>query len=184
MASGLRLALLTLNLTENDFNKMNRDNLKKYIENFFKQENIQKDFEKYTIAAKLLLENKPRVEEENIYDDENIQEENKLVRNNHSSSIFNNHSSMFNNHLSMFNNHFSTMTPSFAWMNEIENFHKNIGSVNIQNNSNSFSQSYSKTYVNNNGNGYIKEDSIEKNNNELPKVKSFYKKIKNGKYIE
>ena len=180
MASGFRLALLTLNLTENDFNRINRDNLKKYIEDFFKQENIQKDFEKYTIAAKLLLENKPRVEE-NIYDNKNIQEKNRLVKNNHS-SMFNNHSSMFNNHSSMFNNHFSTMMPSLAWINEIDNFHKNIG--NNINNSNNFTNSYSRTYVNNNGNGYIKEDSMEKNNNEPPKVKSFYKKIKNGKYIE
>ena len=79
MSSGLRLALLTLNLTQNDFVRMNRDNLKKYIEDFFKQEYVQKDFEKYKIAAKLALENKPKVEEENIYDDVNVEEENRLV---------------------------------------------------------------------------------------------------------
>jgi hypothetical protein len=55
MSSGLRLALLTLNLSQSDFVRMNRDNLKKYIENFFKQEYVQKDFEKYKIAARIAL---------------------------------------------------------------------------------------------------------------------------------
>jgi hypothetical protein len=192
MSSGLNLALLTLNLTQTDFNRMNRDNLKKYIEDFFKQEYVQKDFERHKIAVKILLENKPRVEEENKY-----------TKNNFPYNPF-----------SIFNNHFSTM------MNEIDNLHQNFGNVNIKdnyassnmvntnssnmvntnssnmvntnssnmvntsNNSNGFTRSYSRTYVNNNGNGYIKEESIEKNNDGIPKIKSFYKKIENGNYVE
>jgi translation elongation factor P/translation initiation factor 5A len=38
--------------------------------------------------------------------------------------------------------------------------------------------------VNNNGTGYIKEESIENDGKGEPKVKSFYKKIENGKYVE
>ena len=202
MSSGLNLALLTLNLTQTDFNRMNRDNLKKYIEDFFKQEYVQKDFERHKIAVKILLENKPRVEEENRSVRQTINE-NQYTKNN-----------FFSNPFSIFNNHFSTM------MNEIDNLHQNFGNVNIKdnytssnmvntnssnmvntnssnmvntnssnmvntsNNSNGFTRSYSRTYVNNNGNGYIKEESIEKNNDGIPKIKSFYKKIENGNYVE
>jgi len=182
MSSGLRLALLTLNLTQNDFNRMNRDNLKKYIENFFKQEHVQKDFEKYKLAAKLVLENKskPIVEEENVYDDVvNVEEENSYRRRNN--SLIN----PFFHPFSMFNNSFSNM------MNEIDNLHRNFGNLSMQNsfsnsntNMNGFTKSYSRTYVNNNGTGYIKEESIENDGKGAPKVKSFYKKIENGKYVE
>ena len=212
MSSGLRLALLTLNLTQNDFVRMNRDNLKEYIEDFFKQEYVQKDFEKYKIAAKLALENKSRIEDENIYDDDvNVEEENRLVRRISDENQYNRHNLIsnpyyhnpyyqnpyyhnpfsynpfFNNPFSIFNNNFSTM------INEIDNLHNYVGSnmvntnssnmVNTSNNTNGFTSSYSKTYINNNGNGYIKEESIENNGNGTPKVKSFYKKIENGKYI-
>ena len=182
MSSGLRLALLTLNLTQNDFNRMNRDNLKKYIENFFKQEHVQKDFEKYKLAAKLVLENKskPIVEEENVYDDVvNVEEENSYRRRNN--SLIN----PFFHPFSMFNNSFSNM------MNEIDNLHRNFGNLSMDNsfsnsntNMNGFTKSYSRTYVNNNGTGYIKEESIENDGKGAPKVKSFYKKIENGKYVE
>lgn len=205
MSSGLRLALLTLNLTENDFDRMDRDNLKKYIENFFKQEHVRKDYERYKIAAKLALENKPRIEEENIYDD--VQEENRSVgrysrdenhytRNNSRNIISNN--PLFNplfNPFSMFNSSFSNM------MNEIDNLHRNFGNLNMQDNFsntnmmnmsntsstnsvNGFTKSYSRTYVNNNGTGYMKEESIENDGKGAPKVKSFYRKIENGKYVE
>ena len=212
MSSGLRLALLTLNLTQNDFDRMNRDNLKKYIENFFKQEQVQKDFEKYKIAARLALENKskPIVEEENIYDDDvvDVEEENRYVeeenryvdrhRRNKNQHYRNN--TLFNP-FSMFNNHFSNM------MNEIDNLHRNFGNFNIQDNfsntnminmsntsntnminsyngTNGYTKSYSRTYVNNNGTGYIKEESMENDGKGAPKVKSFYRKIENGKYVE
>ena len=231
MSSGLNLALLTLNLTQTDFNRMNRDNLKKYIEDFFKQEYVQKDFERHKIAVKILLENKPRVEEENRSVRQTI-DENQYTKNNFFSNPY------FSNPFSIFNNHFSTM------MNEIDNLHQNFGNVNIKdnyassnmvntnssnmvntnssnmvntnssnmgntnssnmvntnssnmvntnssnmvntsNNSNGFTRSYSRTYVNNNGNGYIKEESMEKNNDGIPKIKSFYKKIENGNYVE
>jgi hypothetical protein len=191
MSSGLRLALLTLNLTQNDFVRMDRDNLKKYIENFFKQEHIQKDFEKYKIAAKLALENKskPIVEEENIYDDvDNVEEENKYVDRHRRNKNQHSRNTLFNP-FSMFNNHFSNM------MNEIDNLHRNFGNFNISNtsntnminsynNTNGYTKSYSRTYVNNNGTGYIKEESIENDGKGEPKVKSFYKKIENGKYVE
>jgi hypothetical protein len=44
-------------------------------------------------------------------------------------------------------------------------------------------KSYSKTYVNNNGNGYIKEERMERENNNKPKYESIYKKIENGKLV-
>ena len=182
MSSGLRLALLTLNLTQNDFNRMDRNNLKKYIENFFKQEHVRKDYERYKLAARLVLENKskPIVEEENVYDDVvNVEEENNYRRRNN--SLIN----PFFHPFSMFNNSFSNM------MNEIDNLHRNFGNLSMQNsfsnsntNMNGFTKSYSRTYVNNNGTGYIKEESIENDGKGAPKVKSFYKKIENGKYVE
>jgi len=186
MSSGLRLALLTLNLNQNDFDRMNRDNLKKYIENFFKQEHVQKDFEKYKLAARLVLENKskPIVEEEdNSYNNVvNVEEENSYRRRNN--QLIN----PFFHPLSMFNNSFSNM------MNEIDNLHRNFGNFNMEDNSttnmmnisnsNGFTKSYSRTYVNNNGTGYMKEESIENDGKGAPKVKSFYRKIENGKYVE
>jgi anti-sigma28 factor (negative regulator of flagellin synthesis) len=178
MSSGLRLALLTLNLTQNDFDRIDRDKLKKYIENFFKQEYVQKDFEKYKIAAKLVLENKPKpiIEEENIYDDVvNVEEENRSVRHHRRNENQHSRNTLFNP-LSIFNNHFSNM------MNEIDNLHRNM--INSYNNTNGYTKSYSRTYVNNNGTGYIKEESIENDGKGEPKVKSFYKKIENGKYVE
>jgi hypothetical protein len=185
MSSGLRLALLTLNLPKYDFNRMDRDNLKKYIENFFKQEHIQKDFERYKLAAKLVLENKSKPiveEEENIYNNVvNVEEENSYRRSNN--KLIN----PFFHPFSMFNNSFSNM------INEIDNLHSNFGNLSMQNNStnmmnvsnsNGFTKSYSRTYVNNNGTGYMKEESIENDGKGTPKVKSFYRKIENGKYVE
>lgn len=192
MSSGLRLALLTLNLTQNDFVRMNRDNLKEYIEDFFKQEYVQKDFEKYKIAAKLALENKPKIEESKYINDDyvNVEEENSLVRRNE--NYYSRNNSLYNpifNPFSMFNSNFSNM------MNEIDNLHRNFGNYNIEDNfsnssanmmngANNFTKSYSRTYVNNNGTGYIKEESMENNGKEEPKLKTFYRKIENGKYVE
>ena len=214
MSSGLRLALLTLNLTQNDFDRMDRDNLKKYIDNFFKQEQVHKDFEKYKIAARLALENKPIVEEENIYDDDvNVEEENRFVdchkrnKNQHSRNnpLFNPFHYTRNNPLF---NPFSMFNTSFSHtMNEIDNLHKNFvnsnminmsntsnminmsntsstNMINTSNGTNGYTKSYSKTFVNNNGTGYIKEESIENDGKGVPQVKSFYRKIENGKYIE
>ena len=200
MSSGLRLALLTLNLTQNDFVRMDRDNLKKYIENFFKQEHVRKDFEKYKIAARLALENKPRIEEENVYDDVGVEEENRSTGHySKDENHYTRNNPLFNplfNQLSMFNTSFSHT------MNEIDNLHKNFensnminmsntSSTNMMNSSssssngnNGFTKSYSRTFVNNNGKGYIKEESIENDGKGAPKVKTFYRKIENGKYIE
>ena len=197
MSSGLRLALLTLNLTQNDFNRMDRNNLKKYIENFFKQEHVRKDYERYKLAARLVLENKSQPiveveeEEENLYDDVvNVEEENNYRRRNN--SLIN----PFFHPFSMFNNSFSNM------INEIDNLHRNFGNLSMQDNFsnssnmmnmsntsssnsfNGFTKSYSRTYVNNNGTGYMKEESIENDGKGTPKVKSFYRKIENGKYVE
>ena len=183
MSSGLRLALLTLNLTQNDFNRMDRNNLKKYIENFFKQEHVRKDYERYKLAARLVLENKSKPiveEEENLYDDVvNVEEENSYRRRNN--SLIN----PFFHPFSMFNNSFSNM------INEIDNLHRNFGNLSMDNsfsnsntNMNGFTKSYSRTYVNNNGTGYMKEESIENDGKGTPKVKSFYRKIENGKYVE
>jgi len=195
MSSGLRLALLTLNLTQNDFDRMDRDNLKKYIENFFRQEKVQKNFEKYKIAATLLLDNKPRIEEENIYDDVvKVEEENNPVRRRNENHYSRNNSlyNPFFNPFSLFNVSFSNM------MNEIDNLHRNFNlgedyssssimnssSTNMMNSNNNFTKSYSRTYVNNNGTGYIKEESMENDGKGEPKIKTFYRKIENGKYVE
>jgi hypothetical protein len=192
MSSGLRLALLTLNLTQNDFDRMDRDNLKKYIENFFKQEHVQKDFEKYKIAARLALENKPRIEEENVYDDVGVEEEKRSIgRYSRDENHYTRNNPLFNP-FSMFNTSFSHT------MNEIDNLHKNFvnsnminmsntSSTNMMNSSNGnsgFTKSYSRTFVNNNGTGYMKEESIENDGKGAPTVKSFYRKIENGKYVE
>ena len=214
MSSGLRLALLTLNLTQNDFDRMDRDNLKKYIENFFKQEHVQKDFEKYKIAARLALENKPRIEEENIYNiysDVGVEEENRSIgRYSRDENHYSKNNPLFNPLFNQLFNQFSMFNTSFSnTMNEIDNLHKNFGNFNMHDNfsnsnminmsntsstnmmnssssnSNSgFTKSYSRTFVNNNGTGYIKEESIENDGKGAPKVKSFYKKIENGKYVE
>lgn len=196
MSSGLTLALLTLNLTQTDFVRMNRNNLKEYIEDFFKQEYVHKDFEKYKIAAKLALENKPRIEESKyINDNVNVEEESSLVRRrnkNHYSRNNSLYNPIFNpifNPFTMFNSSFSNM------MNEIDNLHRNFGnynmednftnsSANMMNGANNFTKSYSRTYVNNNGSGYIKEESMENNGKEEPQLKTFYRKIENGKYVE
>jgi anti-sigma28 factor (negative regulator of flagellin synthesis) len=151
---------------------------------------VQKDFEKYKIAAKLVLENKPKpiIKEENMYDDVNVEEENRSVRHHRRNENQHSRNTLFNP-LSIFNNHFSNM------MNEIDNLHRNFGNyntsntsntnmINSYNNTNGYTKSYSRTYVNNNGTGYIKEESIENDGKGEPKVKSFYKKIENGKYVE
>jgi translation elongation factor P/translation initiation factor 5A len=56
--------------------------------------------------------------------------------------------------------------------------------INTSNGTNGYTKSYSRTYVNNNGTGYIKEESMENDGKGAPKVKSFYRKIENGKYVE
>lgn len=198
MSSSLRLALLTLNLTQNDFNRMDRDNFKKYIENLFKQDYVKQDFEKYKLAARIALENKPK--EENINNNVVcVEEENSSRRRNENNhSINNSLMNQFYHPFAMFSNNFSNM------MNEIDNLHRNLGNFNIQDNfsnlnmvnssstnmmnnydgTNGVSKSFSRTYVNNNGTGYIKEESIENDGKGAPKVKTIYKKIDNGKYVE
>ena len=153
-----------------------------------------------------LLENKskPIVEEENIYDDVvDVEEENRYVdRHRRNKNHYSRNNQLFNP-FSIFNNHFSNM------MNEIDNLHRNFGNFNIQDNfsntnminmsntsstnmmnssssngNSGYTKSYSRTFVNNNGTGYIKEESIENDGKGAPKVKSFYRKIENGKYVE
>ena len=74
-------------------------------------------------------------------------------------------------------------------MNEFNNFNKQFNSNFMatkeqpQNINNSYMKTYSKTYVNNNGNGYIKEERIERDNDQKPKHQSIYKKIENGKLV-
>jgi hypothetical protein len=161
--SGFNLALLTLNLSKNEFNKMNRNDIKQYINNFFENNSSQMNdinFEKYKLASQVLLDNKP----------------NEKINNNQLS--FGNFNSFFG-----FNNQFNNM------VNEINNFNKQFNSNFIvseeqpQKINNSYMKSYSKTYVNNDGNGYIKEERMERNNDQKPKYQSVYKKIENGKLV-
>ncbi len=160
--SGFNLALITLNLTKGDFDKMNRSYLKKYINNFIENHSSQindNNFNKYKLASQVLLENKPN--------------ENKI-----NNELF---LSNFNPFLG-FNNHINYM------MNEFNNINKQFNSNFIetgenQQMNNSYMKTYSKTYVNNNGNGYIKEERMERDNNNKPKYESVYKKIENGKLV-
>lgn len=161
--SGFNLALLTLNLSKSDFDKMNRNDIKQYINNFFENHVSQindNNFEKYKLASQVLLDNKPK---EKISD-------NQLLLGNFDQFIG-------------FNNQFNNM------MHEFNNFNKQFNSnfmgnkEQTQNINNSYMKTYSKTYVNNNGNGYIKEERIERDNDQKPKYESVYKKIENGKLV-
>jgi hypothetical protein len=161
--SGFNLALLTLNLSKSDFDKMNRNDIKQYINNFFENHVSQindNNFEKYKLASQVLLDNKPN---EKISD-------NQLLFGNFDQFIG-------------FNNQFNNM------MHEFNNFNKQFNSnfmgnkEQTQNINNSYMKTYSKTYVNNNGNGYIKEERIERDNDQKPKYESVYKKIENGKLV-
>ena len=161
--SGFNLALLTLNLSKSDFDKMNRNDIKQYINNFFENHVSQINdinFEKYKLASQVLLDNKP----------------NEKISNNQLS--VGNFDPFFG-----FNNQFNNM------VNEINNFNKQFNSNFMGNNeqtqniNNSYMKTYSKTYVNNNGNGYIKEERIERDNDQKPKYESVYKKIENGKLV-
>jgi hypothetical protein len=160
--SGFNLALLTLNLSKSDFDKMNRNDIKQYINNFFENHVSQINdinFEKYKLASQVLLDNKPN------------------------EKISNNQLSLGNFDPFFGLNHFNNM------MNEFNNFNKQFNSNFMvsekqpQNINNSYMKSYSKTYVNNNGNGYIKEERIERDNDQKPKYESVYKKIENGKLV-
>jgi hypothetical protein len=165
--SGFILALLTLNLSKSDFDKMNRNDIKQYINNFFENHVSQINdinFEKYKLASRVLLDNKPN---EKISD-------NQLSLGNFNPFLG------FNN---QFSNQFNNM------VNEFNNFNKQINSNFMatkeqpQNINNSYMKTYSKTYVNNNGNGYIKEERMERDNDQKPKYQSVYKKIENGKLV-
>jgi hypothetical protein len=160
--SGFNLALITLNLTKGDFDKMNRLDLKKYINNFIENHSSQindNNFNKYKLASQVLLENKPNESKIN----------NEL--------LFSNFNPFFG-----FNNHINYMMNEFNNINKQFNSNFKISDEQPQMN-NSYMKTYSKTYVNNNGNGYIKEERMERDNNNKPKYESVYKKIENGKLV-
>ena len=76
--SGFNLALLTLNLSKSDFDKMNRNDIKQYINNFFENhvsEINDINFEKYKLASQVLLDNKPK---EKISDNQLLFDKNEL----------------------------------------------------------------------------------------------------------
>ena len=187
--SSINLALLTLNLSKNDFDKMNRNDLKQYINNFIQEYNNDVNLDKYKLASHVLLDNK-----QNNYNE-------RYNINNHLGFGdvdpffgFNNHINHLNNHLNHFN-HLNSM------MNEFNNFHNQFNSnfpiSEEQSNSTKFDRStqsqefnnssmktYNRTYVNNNGNGYIKEESMERGIDGIPKYNSVYKKIEDGKLLD
>ena len=95
---------------------------------------------------------------------------------NYSSSLFNNN---FNQN---FMNNFFNINNNFS--NIFDNIEKQLQNTkNFENSNSSHMQSYSKTYVNDNGNGYISENSLVKNGKNEPVIKSNYQKIINGKII-
>ncbi len=186
--SGLNLALLTLNLSRSDFDKMNRNNLKQYINNFIKDHANDINLDKYKLASQLLLDNKHN--RRNNYNERyNNEEYNNEAYNENNQLGFRNFDPFFG-----FNNYFNSM------MNEFNNFHNQFNSnFNVseeqsntnfdrptqhQNVNNSTMKTYSRTYVNNNGNGYIKEESMERSKDGVPKYQSVYKKIENGKLLD
>jgi hypothetical protein len=81
-----------------------------------------------------------------------------------------------------FNNHINYMMNEFNNINKQFNSNFMLSEEQPQMN-NSYMKSYSKTYVNNNGNGYIKKERMERENNNKPKYESIYKKIENGKLV-
>ena len=96
---------------------------------------------------------------------------------NYSSSLFNN-----NNFNQNFMNNFFNINNNFS--NIFDNIEKQLQNTkNFENSNNSHMQSYSKTYVNDNGNGYISEKSLVKDGINDPVIKSNYQKIINGKII-
>ena len=92
-------------------------------------------------------------------------------------------SSLFNNNFNQnFMNNFFNINNNFS--NIFDNIEKQLQNTkNFENSNNSHMQSYSKTYVNDNGNGYISEKSLVKDGINDPVIKSNYQKIINGKII-
>jgi hypothetical protein len=197
--SGFNLALLTLNLSRNDFDKMSRNTLKQYINNFIKDHANDVNLDKYKLASQLLLDNKHNSRRNNYNQGYNNQEYNNEGYNNEG---YNNQRYNDYNQLGIrnfdpffgFNNYFNSM------MNEFNNFHNQFNSnfdVSEEQSNTNFDRStqnrdvnnssmktYSRTYVNNNGNGYIKEESMERSKDGVPKYQSVYKKIENGKLLD
>ena len=80
-----------------------------------------------------------------------------------------------NNIMDLFNMH---LTDPFNINSYFTDVYNNIPKEN------SFVQSYSSTFVNNNGNGFYEEKSMKRSGNEEPVINSKYKKIVNGKFID
>lgn len=168
--SGLNLALLTLNLSRNDFDKMNRNNLKQYINNFIKDHTNDVNLDKYKLASQLLLDNK--------HNNEGYNHNNKLGTKNFDPFFgFNSMMNEFNNFHNQFNSNFDIYEEQL----NTTNFNRPTQYQDINNSS---MKTYSRTYVNNNGNGYIKEESMESSKDGIPKYQSVYKKIENGKLLD
>jgi hypothetical protein len=164
---GFNLALLTLNLSKNDFDKMNRNDIKQYINNFFENHVTHindVNLDKYKLASQVLLDNKSSEKRNN----------NQLSLGNFDPFF------EFNNHL---NNHYNMMSNFNRQFNSNFMLPQEQSQEQPLNVNNSYMKTYSKTYVNNNGNGFIKEEKMERNNNEKPNYQSVYKKIENGKLI-
>lgn len=186
--SGFNLALLTLNLSRNDFDKMNRNNLKQYINNFIKDHANDVNLDKYKLASQLLLDNKHNSRRNNYnegynnerYNNDKYNDNNQLsVRNFDPFFGFNNYFNSMMNEFNNFHNQFNSNFDISEEQSNTTNFDRSKRDVN-----NSSMKTYSRTYVNNNGNGYIKEESMERSKDGVPKYQSVYKKIENGKLLD
>jgi hypothetical protein len=177
--SSINLALLTLNLSKNDFNKMNRNDLKQYINNFIQEYNNDVNLDKYKLASQVLLDNK-----QNNYN-ERYNINNQLgFRDFDPFFGFNNHFNHFNSMMNEFNNFHNQFNSNFPISEEQSNSTKFDRSTQSQEFNNSSMKTYNRTYVNNNGNGYIKEESMERGVDGVPKYNSVYKKIEDGKLLD
>ena len=177
--SSINLALLTLNLSKNDFNKMNRNDLKQYINNFIQEYNNDVNLDKYKLASQVLLDNK-----QNNYN-ERYNINNQLgFRDFDPFFGFNIHFNHFNNMMNEFNNFHNQFNSNFPISEEQSNSTKFDRSTQSQEFNNSSMKTYNRTYVNNNGNGYIKEESMERGVDGVPKYNSVYKKIEDGKLLD
>ena len=193
--SGFNLALLTLNLSRNDFDKMNRNNLKQYINNFIKDHANDVNLDKYKLASQLLLDNKHNSRRNNNnqgynnegynnqgYNNQGYKDNNQLgIRNFDPFFGFNNYFNSMMNEFNNFHNHFNSNFDISEEQTNTTNFDKLVQNRDVNNSS---MKTYSRTYVNNNGNGYIKEESMERSKDGVPKYQSVYKKIENGNLLD
>ena len=163
----LNLALFTVELDYPSFNSMSIRELQNYIINY--SNNLRERPEALQDAVQILFEYKRNQKEYSQLQQVNKESSNDKYSNKQQFDL------RRVNPVDMFN------------MNLMDPFNINSYFTDIFRNApteNSFVQSYSSTYVNNNGNGYLQENSMKRVGKQEPVVNSNYKKIVNGKIMD